>query len=83
MAQEIKLTTEQAAALDRIDAALTGRDARALAALDPSDLCKKYQSLRKDLLVLIKVLKLIPKFGTKAAAALEFLMSLADKLCPA
>lgn len=83
MAQEIKLTTEQAAALDRIEAALTGRDARALAALDPSDLCKKYQARRKDLLVLIKILKLIPKFGTKGAAALEFLMSLADKLCPA
>jgi hypothetical protein len=83
MAQEIELTKEQAAALDRIEAELTGPQAETVAALDASDLCKKYQSIRDDLLTLIKILKLIPKFGAKAAAALEFLMSLADKLCPA
>ncbi len=83
MAQEMKLTKEQAAALDRIEAALSGPQAKTVVALDASDLCKKYQSIRNDLLTLIKILKLIPKIGAKAAAALEFLMSLADKLCAA
>jgi len=83
MAQDIKLTTEQTAALDRIDTAFAGSQTKTVAALAPSDLCKKYQSIRKDLLILITILKLVPKIGAKAAAALEFLMSLADKLCPA
>ena len=82
MAQEMKLTNEQAAALDRIESALTGPQTKTVAALDSIDVCKTYQSIRKDLLMLIKILKLIPKIGAKAAAALEFLMSLADKLCP-
>jgi len=82
MAQEMKFTKEQAAALDRIEAKLTGPQAKTVAAFDAGDLCKKYQSIRKDLLILITILKLIPKVGAKAAAALEFLMSLADKLCP-
>lgn len=82
MAQEVKLTKEQEAALDHIEATVAGPQMKAAAALDSSDLCQKYQSIRKDLLMLIKVLKLIPKFGAKAAAAIEFLMSLADKLCP-
>lgn len=83
MAQEMELTKEQATALDRIEARLTGPQAKTAVALDAGDLCKKYQSIRKDLLILITILKLIPKVGAKAAAALEFLMSLADKLCPA
>jgi hypothetical protein len=80
MPNEVKLTAGQEAALSRIKAAVKGPQTRAV---DSSDLCKKYQSIRKDLLTLIKILKLIPKFGAKAAAAIEFLMSLADKLCPA
>lgn len=83
MTQEITLTKAQATALDRIEARLSGSQAKTIAAFDAGDLCKKYQSIRKDLLVLITILKLIPKIGAKAAAALEFLMSLADKVCPA
>ena len=34
-------------------------------ALDSGELCQKYQAIRGDLLTLIKILKLIPKFGAR------------------
>jgi hypothetical protein len=86
MAQELNLTREETAALDRIEAELKGSPAKATAAiasLDTSELCDKYHSIRAALLILIKILKKIPVVGPKAAAALEFLMSLADAVCPA
>lgn len=83
MAEEIKLTNEEAAALDQIDSILQkGKPAASADALNTSELCDKYHSLRGALLILVKVLKKIPGFGAKAAAALEFLMSLADTVCP-
>ena len=82
---EMKLTNEETAALDRIEAELTGPRAKAMAAEGggKDDLCDKYRSIRAALLILIKILKKIPVVGPKAAAALEFLMSLADAVCPA
>jgi hypothetical protein len=83
MAEEIKLTNEEAAALDQIDSVLQkGKAAGSAEALNTSELCDKYHSLRGSLLILVKILKKIPGFGAKAAAALEFLMSLADAVCP-
>jgi hypothetical protein len=79
MTETINLSAKEKSALDTIDAevgALGG-------GLDAGELCKRYQAIRSALLILIAILKKIPKFGTQAAAALEFLMSLADALCPA
>jgi len=86
MAQELKLTKAETAALDRIEAGLMGPRAKAAIrarAEDAGDLCKQYRSIRAALLILIKIIRKIPKVGPKAAAALEFLMQLADAVCPA
>jgi len=83
MSQELKLTEEEVAALDRIEAELKGTaGAKAFAAASVGDLCKKYHALKSSLEILVKILKKIPGFGAKAAAALEFLMGLADIVCP-
>jgi hypothetical protein len=83
MAEEMKLTNEEAAALDQIDSILQkGKTAASAEGLSESELCDKYHSLRGALLILVKILKKIPGIGAKAAAALEFLMSLADTVCP-
>jgi hypothetical protein len=83
MAEEMKLTNEEAAALDQIDNVLQKRQTtRAVEAPDATDLCDQYHSIRGALLILVKVLKKIPGFGAKAATALEFLMGLADTVCP-
>jgi hypothetical protein len=86
MAQELNLTTEETSALDQIDTELRGLSVRVTgakaSALDIGDLCKKYQAIRGALVILVKIAKKIPKIGEKVAAALEFLMSLADIACP-
>lgn len=86
MAQNMNLSTEESAALDRIEAELAGTSvttaATKAAALDIGDLCKKYQAIRGSLEVLVKIVKKIPGIGGKIGAALEFLMSLADIACP-
>lgn len=87
MAQEIELTGKESAALDHIAGALSGLAAPAgIAALagpaDEGNVCDKYRSIKGSLQILVKILKKIPGFGPKAAAALEFLMGLADSLCP-
>ena len=82
---ELKLNSEETKALDRIEAELKGFSPRAktiAGAEDVGDLCAKYQSIRAYLLILIKIVKKIPVYGAKIAAALEFLMSLADAVCP-
>jgi hypothetical protein len=87
MSQELKPNTEEAAALDRIDAELKGTGTNAVtaagaAALDLGDLCKKYQSLKGSIEILLKFIKKIPGVGGKIAAVIEFLMGLADIACP-
>jgi len=84
---ELRLTNEETAAFDRIEAELKGFSAlKKTAALDKSglgDLCKKYHAIRAALLILIKFVKKIPVYGAKIAAVLEFLIGLADAVCPA
>ena len=72
---ELKLNSEETAALDRIEAELAGFSPRAktMAATEgggPDDLCDKYRSIGGALLILIKILRKIPGVGAKAAAAL-------------
>jgi hypothetical protein len=78
---EQKLTNEETAALNRIEAELN--QTRAIADGSAQDLCKIYSSLKPALEVLVKFLEKIPGFGKKAAAAIAFLMKIADTLCPA
>jgi len=82
MAEDIKLTNEEAVALDQIDSVLQKSTAADATALNTKELCDKYHSIRAALLILVNILKKIPGVGAKAAAALEFLMSLADAVCP-
>lgn len=77
---ELKLTNEESAALDRIDAELN--QTKALAEGGVEDLCKIYKGLKGPLEILVKLLEKIPGFGAKAAAALEFLMKIANAVCP-
>lgn len=89
MSTELKPNREETAALEQIDTELRGFKrptaegaAAPLAASDLGELCKKYQALKKPLEILIAFLKKIPGFGGKVAAALEFLMGIADAVCP-
>jgi len=87
MAQNLNLSTEENAALDRIDAELAGTSVTAGAvarteALDLENLCKKYQAIRSSLQVLVNIVKKIPGIGGKIGTAFEFLMGLADIACP-
>jgi len=80
MSEAISLSKEETAALESIDAALSRTSGTE--GLDLGDLCKKYQAIRGPLELLIKIVKKIPGIGARVAAALEFLMGLADIACP-
>lgn len=88
MSTEVKPNAEEMTAFDRIDTELkqfqraTSEGAKSLTASDLGDVCKVYQKLKGPLEILVKFLKKIPGFGTKAAAAIEFLMGIADAVCP-
>lgn len=83
MTEQLQLTKEETAALDRIATELKpSAGASALAVESVENLCEKYHALKASLEFLVKILKKIPGFGAKAAAALEFLMKLADTVCP-
>jgi ERCC4-type nuclease len=84
MAQELTLSNEENAAMDHLEKVLQSPQGTtpSAEALDVNDLCDKYHSIRAALTVLVKILKKIPGIGAKAAAALEFLMSLANTVCP-
>lgn len=84
MTQELRLTTEETTALDCIEAELRQpAGAKSFTPESEENLCEKYHSLKGPLELLVKILEKIPGFGSKAAAALEFLMRLADTVCPA
>lgn len=67
-------------ALDRIDAEVSKTAAKEV---DGESLCATYRKIRAFLEQVIPFVKLIPVWGGKLAAALTFLMSLADTVCPA
>lgn len=67
-------------ALDKIEKILAAPSARGFAA---TDLCSTYAKIKPLLQTALTLVKLIPIYGSKIAAAIEFLMSIADKFCPA
>lgn len=70
-------------ALDSIDTQLSASHAGIAGALDGSQLCEQYKRIRGLLEAIIPVIRRIPVWGDKLAAALTFLMHLADTVCPA
>jgi hypothetical protein len=80
MSQEMNLSREETDALERLDAELKGGAVKA--SDDVGDLCKKYRALRPTLEILVRLVRRIPRIGERIAAALEFLMGLADTACP-
>ena len=88
MANEVKLTREEEAALDRIDVALADSQGKSVtteaAEFDVDNVCETYRKIRDEILLIIKFLKKVPfSWAKKVAEILEFLMGIADKLCPA
>ena len=66
-------------ALDKIDA-IVGTPS--IQALNPKELCKKYMNIRKYLTMILPLVAKIPVVGAKIAAAITFLMAIADAVCP-
>jgi len=88
MATELNLTKKETAALDRIEAELKSSTTRGMAKTEASvegigDLCEKYKAIKAALRILVKILRKLGTIGNKAADAIEFLMGLADTVCPA
>ncbi|HWS99679.1 MAG TPA: hypothetical protein VN256_05340 [Pyrinomonadaceae bacterium] len=80
MSQELNLSREETDALERLDAELKGGEVKAKA--DAGDLCERYRALRPTLEILVRLVRRIPRVGERIAAAIEFLMGIADTACP-
>ncbi len=52
-------------------------------ALDTAQLCKTYHDVKPLLLAVLPWLERLGDWGRQLAAAIRFLMSIADRLCPA
>jgi len=88
MANEVKLNREETAAFDRIEEELSRPQGRAMTAtaeeFDAGNACDIYRKIRDEILLIIKFLKKLPfSWAKRVVEILEFLMSIADKLCPA
>jgi hypothetical protein len=75
MATEAKML----AALERAAAGVTGAKLRRG---DASSLCDQYKAIRKYIVLALPLIKKIPIIGAKIGAILEFLMKIADTVCP-
>lgn len=51
--------------------------------LNGNGLCAIYKKIRGSLEAILPVVKVIPVYGPKLAAAIQFLMTVADTVCPA
>jgi hypothetical protein len=88
MANEVKPNSAEAAALDRIGSALSGQGGMAMTAtaeeFDVGNVCEIYRKIRDEIELVIKFLRKLPfSWAKRVADLLEFLMGIADKLCPA
>lgn len=68
------------AALDIIDEELSKP---AIQDLNGNGLCATYKKIRGSLEAVLPVVKVIPVYGPKLAVAIQFLITLADTVCPA
>ena len=76
------MSTEKAAldALTEIEKEVSGTEGRTRGA---EDLCAQYKKIKKYLNIALPFIEKIPTYGNKVAVAIRFLMTLADKVCPA
>lgn len=81
MSQQMNLSQDEQQALDHLDRELRAGGESDVAA-DAGQLCDKYRSLRPSLLLIVKIAGKIPGVGQKIAQAIQFLMSVADAVCP-
>jgi hypothetical protein len=56
---------------------------KSVASADPAKLCEIYKRYRPLIVLALALIKRIPVYGVKIAAIIEFLMQIADKVCPA
>jgi hypothetical protein len=79
--EELHMATEKKmlAALDAAVAAVTGPKLRRA---DASALCDEYKKIKKWIAIFLPLIGKIPVIGPKIVAIVEFLMSIADTICP-
>jgi len=65
--------------LDKISSRLSSKSAKGA---DPAALCKVYTETRPLMLALLPFVRKIPVYGQRIAQVIEFLMKIADSLCP-
>lgn len=68
--------TEPLRALDKIEKTVAGQKAG-------TDVCATYAKIKPLLEAALPLIAAIPVYGPKIAAAIKFLMALADKVCAA
>ena len=51
--------------------------------VDPAKRCPAYRNLRPSLELVVRVVGVIPVWGSKAAMGIQFAMTVADLACPA
>src|SRR5688572_25683387 len=52
------------------------------AGMDPAQLCDQYRRIKPLLQTALKLVKAIPVYGPRIASAIQFLMQIADTVCP-
>jgi hypothetical protein len=73
----------EAAMLAALTKAATRVRRPALSRAEASDLCSEYKTIRKWIQLSLPLIRRIPVIGAEIATVLEFLMKLADTICPA
>ena len=75
--------TEALRALEQIHSEVGGTAGGATAdALDRNQLCEQYRRIKPLLETAIRLVQAIPVYGPRIAAAIRFLMTIADQVCP-
>jgi len=78
------LTREEQQVFEDLDKQLsTFRTAKTSERLDAADLCDTYHKIKPILKLALPIIrKFVPVIGDRIADAIEFLMTIADGLCP-
>lgn len=72
--------SEALRALEQLDSHIGG--ASAADALDRNQMCEQYRRIKPLLNTAITLVQAIPVYGPRIAAAIRFLMGIADTVCP-